>query len=422
MRAYINRFVKFLGKKLGIDLAYFLKNHFYLSTATTVNIITGFILSLLYARFLDKTTYGQYVLIFSLISTLGVTRITGLQSIFPYAVMSGAEGFFWMATKFSFIASLLGSLFLIGAGLYYSLPGKPPLSNPLYLAALLFPLVNALSYYTSYLPTRKMFEQFTFYSIIQSTIPNLFIAIAVILFPNIFWIILAALLPQSILNIYFTYKTLKLVKNNKTSSKDLHYGMKLSLVHFFPVLFQKVDDLILAKTLGFENLAIYSFANTIPREVGPFFSNIETVAAPKLGEMSEKRIFTDMPKKALQLTAFNFFPVLAYILVAPLFFHFFYPQYSQSILPSQIYSLTIIFGSFSLITQSFHRLRLIRSTVTFTWLTFIARLVFLVILIPKFGILGAALAAVLSEGFKLLLGLVMLARLGDQTNEHNPLV
>lgn len=408
--------IQTLGKIFGVDLPYFVKNHFYLSTATVVNIISGFILSILYARLLDKTTYGQYVLIFSFISTLSFTRLTGLSSIFPYAVVSGDEGFFRKAQKTTIFTSLLGSLAFVVIAIYYLSPDKPPLTSSLLVTAILFPFINGLVFYDQYLQAKGNFKTSSLYAMIQSTLPNLAIAVAVVFFPQIFWLIVAALLPQSILNVYFTYRTLRGVKKKISSSKDFRYGLKLTLVYFLPALFQKFDDLILAKNLGFKSLAIYSFANTIPRQISPFLKNFNSLAVPKLAGLPDEAISRDVPKKMLQLSLVTASVAIAYIICAPIFFRLFYPQYMASVLPSQIYSLMLIFSPFSLVTQSFHRLRLFKETVIFNWVTIIVKILLLLILIPRFGILGAALSAVSLEFFRFALALMMISRVKSKTN------
>lgn len=403
-----------LGKSFGLDLPYFIKNHFYLSSATVVNIISGFVLSLLYARLLDKTTYGQYVLIFSFISTLSFTRITGLQSIFPYAIASGKEGFYFQAQKTTFITSLLGSLAFVGIALYYLTPGKPPLATALLLTAALFPFINGLLYYNQFLQAKGDFKTSSLYSTIQSIIPNFCIALAVVFFPQTFWLIAAALLPQAILNIYFTIKTLKKVKDKSPSPHDFKYGLKLTLVYLIPSFFQDIDDLILAKNLGFSNLAIYSFASSIPRQIAPFLKNFDSLAVPKLVGLSQEAIGRGVPKKMFQLSLVTASVAIAYIICAPTFFRIFYPQYMASVLPSQIYSLTLIFSPFSLVTQSFHRLRFFKQTVAFNWIAIIIKLTLFLILIPRFGVLGAAIAAVLLEAARFALALIMILRVKSQ--------
>lgn len=411
MQKFFDKILRWLSHFFSLDLPYFFKNHFFLSMATATDLATGFVLSILFSHFVNKTTYGQYVLIFSFISTLSVTKLTGLQSIFPFAITMKKEGFYPQVQKISFLSSLVGSAGLIAIAIYYAQPDKPPLMMPILLAAVVFPVINGLVYYSSFLPAKKMFKLFSLYSILQSTIPNLAIALAILFSGKIVFLMAAALLPQAILNIYFTYKTLQKVKNPETSRKDLLYGLKLSAIYFLPTLAAQFDSLILAKFLGFEKLAIYSFATVIPKRIAQFTKNFETLSLPKIGNLSPHALTRDLPKIILQFTFLTAVMSVGYIVFAPYVFNFFYPQYHESIFPSQVYSLIWIFYPLILVTQTFHRLRTLPNTTFFSIFSLVVKTLLLFLLIPRFGILGAVSALILTELLKYILAFVLLFRI-----------
>lgn len=398
----------YLENKTRLNVRYFIRNQTYLSLATFVDIVSGFILSIFFARYLNKTVFGQYSLIFSIITILSITKLSGLQSVFPYAISKGRESFYPRVLRLSSLGSFVGSIILVFIAFYYSQPAKPEIEGALLITALIFPFINAFVYYPLYLSAKKRFDTQAIFSAAQSIIPNFFIVLAVIFNGNVAWIISAALIPQAILNLLFTYLTLKQTKNTGSYTEDIRYGLKLSVAYAPHIFSQSIDSIILAKFLGFEQLANYTFATNIFKRLTPFIKNLEAISIPKIGEMSEENIRKELPKKILMLTVLTAVFCAGYILLAPSFFRFFYPQYLASVFPSQVFSLYIIFYPFAIILQSFHKLRLFKEIATLNFTVFLIRVGMLLFMIPRFGMMGAVVAFVLDELIRFLIAFYQL--------------
>ncbi len=402
------KLISFLGSKMGLDFDYFTKNQPYLSAATAVNIVTGFVLSILFAKFVYQTTFGIYSFIYSLIAILSFTSLLGLRSVLPYAIAKNKDGVFPRALKLSLTTSLLGSIGFIIAAFFYLQPNKPDLSTTLFVAALFFPLVSALAIYPAVLTGKKLFSLQGIFGILQATIPNILIAVVIVLKLDLFWLVFVGLSSQSILNVIFVRKSLGFLKNNRTSKKDMHYGLKLSLLWFLPTAIGNLDTVALAKFLGFEGVSIYACATLLPSQITNFLKNFQPLAVPKISKMSQEQIRKDLPGKSIQFSLFIIPLVLIYLILSPFLFHILYPKYTQSILASQIYSIGVVFFSSSLLTQSFHHLRQFKKMLEFSVIGPFVRIILVLLLVPKFGVIGASWAFVAYSLFEYILALFLL--------------
>lgn len=398
-----------IGEYLGLDLKYFVTNQLILSVATAVSALSGFLLSVLLARFVDKTTFGQYSLVLSIVTTLGFTGIYGLRSILPFEISKGREGFYSQAVKYSLFGSLAGSLFLIGCGLYYLKPDKPELFTSFLAAAVLFPFTNSFVFYQGVLTAKNMFVKQSLFSIIKSIIPTIAVAVVVLTKPVAFWLVTVGLLFQALVDLVFTKKTLSSMKNNKKSPEGLRYGLRLSGIWLLPMATANLDKILIAKVLGFEALAVYTFATLIPQQITNFLKNFQPLAIYKIGGMEKSQIKKDLPRKSLHLLFFIFPVIVLYVLVSPFIFKFFYPTYLESIPYSQIYAFGILGFPTTILTQSFHRLRQFRNTFKFTIFTVFVKLAVIYIFVINFGLFGAALAYVVNSFFEYIVARVLVS-------------
>lgn len=385
-----------------------LQSSFHLHLASGVNIVTGFILSVLFARFVDQTLYGQYVLVYSLIGIFGSTSLMGLRSILPFSISQGYGGMFLDSIRLTFLGSLVGSIGLLVTGIYYALPGKPALTFTFSLVALLFPFLNTLSLYPGVLVSKKKFKLQGIYALTQALIPNVAIMLAIIYKSNLISLIFVGLITQILLNAYFSLKTTKLLPNNNKSPIDVTYGIKLSFLWLLPTIMPYIDKILLAKYLGFENVAIYAFATLIPQQITAFLKNFQPIFIEKIGSYQKNDLHRHVSYLALQFSLGIGLIVLIYILTAPYIFRIFYPKYVEGIFISQLYASSLLFFPASLLTQMFHKLRKIKDTTVYTVITSCVKIILLLYLVPKAGIIGASFGVLLSAAFEYIFAFLLI--------------
>jgi O-antigen/teichoic acid export membrane protein len=69
---------------------------------------------------------------------------------------------------------------------------------------------------------------------------------------------------------------------------------------------------------------------------------IPSSALPKFAEKSEEEIRATIAPKLLMLTAAGLIAALGYILLAPLFFRIFFPEYMEAVPYSQLYAVMML--------------------------------------------------------------------------------
>ncbi len=108
-----------------------------------------------------------------------------------------------------------------------------------------------------------------------------------------------------------------------------------------------IDKVLLFHFVGPVQLAIYSFAIAIPDQTKGPLKMLNTMLQAKFVNRSDEEIHAGMKNKMLWLAISSVAFIIAYILIAPYFYAFFFPNYTESVLYSQIYvlsSLGLIFS------------------------------------------------------------------------------
>src|SRR5581483_11603492 len=98
--------------------------------------------------------------------------------------------------------------------------------------------------------------------------------------------------------------------------------------------------------------------------------------------------------------------IFFYIILAPFIFQLFFPKFTQSINLSQIYSLSLLSIPTTLLTLTFQRLKKNQIFYLQELTLLILLVIFLWLLVPKYGIIGAVLAQVLSRMIYLLISFI----------------
>ena len=403
-----NKVLKRLGRYFKLDLRYFIQNYFYLASAQVVTLGCGLLLSVAFARLLPKETFGQYSYIFAILAMATVTTLPGMGTAIVQAVARGYDRVFIEGTKKRFKWSILGVAALLAIGTYYFLTGSILLGKCFIAASLLFPLAQNFETYNSFLAGKKLFGKSARYRIVVQLVSVTATLLVVYFTRNLILIVIATLVSTSLLRGYYFLVTAKSIHSQSNDEAAISFGKHLSLMDVFGRIVTEADRVIVGILLGFANLAVYSIARTIPRGLQTFESPIARLALPKLAELSKEKAYSAVRKRYLYLVLFAAVASGILIVISPCVVTFLYTQkYEASILYMQILLGGLVF---SIPTQIFnkalfpaqaelgklYRFRLIRPSV---------RLVLLVTLGLKLGLLGIVLAVVLTDLFSMVYAL-----------------
>ncbi len=336
-------------------MVYLVKNSFWVSANTVITSVFAFALSVAFARFVGKETYGTYQFLLSLSSILGALTLTGMNSAVTQAVARGFEGVFKNSVKTQIKFGVIPFLVGVATALYYLINGNQTLSLSILIVASLLPIANALNTWSYFLGGKKDFKNSFLYGQIINFIYYVGMIFCIFIFPNAIILISINFLLLTISNLIVYFIVINRYKPNENNEEEaLSYGKKLSLSSILPAIALNIDNILVFHFLGAASLAIYAFASNIPERLGGFLRPISTIAMPKFSEKDPEIIKQILPQKTFQLFVIAAVAGLFYILIAPFIFKIFFPSYLESVIYSQVYAIAIIInitGSLSLMSM-----------------------------------------------------------------------
>jgi hypothetical protein len=95
-------------------------------------------------------------------------------------------------------------------------------------------------------------------------------------------------------------------------------------------------------SLGPVNLAVYSFAVSIPDQMKAVIGNLETLAFPKFAQRAVEEVMPTLGRRLLGFTGLITIMVVLYVAAAPYVFQLLFPTYMESVFFSQLYALSLI--------------------------------------------------------------------------------
>lgn len=316
----------------------------YLLGGHVVSNLLSFAVAVAAAHFISKDTYGTYRYILSIVSFVGAFSLTGLSTAIIRDVARGYDNIF----KTSFIRSLIWStpafILGLGTGAWYLLNNNMVLGFSITLGSILFPIIQALLLYRSYLNGKKYYRALMKSNIAYSTVTSLAILATLFFNPTVTTLVVV----YYVSNILILF-ILKIVIQNKfkpNEEKDPENGKlehHMSLMNMLDIGATQLDKIILFQIAGPIEVARYTFATMLPEQLRNIIKYIPTLSMP---------IFSDLPKetaktKGLFLVKKLFLItipiVILYILVAPFAYKILFPAYTEVILYSQVFSLILIF-------------------------------------------------------------------------------
>lgn len=390
----INSFLRKTQKYTGTDNVYLFKGGFWLTLNQVVGTGTSFLLAVALANLLDKTAYGNYQYILSLIGFLGIFSLQGIRTAIAQAVARGLEGSFYTGFKIRLKYGAIGSLVAIGLAIYYWLKGNEALSLPLIITAVFLPLMQASRVYSGFLAGRRLFDVGARYNMATDVISVGVMLATLLITKNVFWLIAAYLISNTFLNCFFDYLVkIKFKPNKEEDQKTLNYAKHLSLLGVLSLAGDYLDKILLFNFVGPAQLAVYSFAIALPTQIKGILANISILAFPKFAAQPEKEIKANIMKKFWKLALLITGIIIIYIAAAPLFYKIFFPKYLDSIIYSQVFIFFLISIPASLLDTVFNAKIMKKNIYIIKFFSFI-RIILYIILIPIFGIWGLIAARV----------------------------
>jgi O-antigen/teichoic acid export membrane protein len=393
-------------------MVYLAKGSFWLSVGQVIAVLSSFALSVVLAHSLSQDVYGNYKFILSLAGIVGALSLSGFGTVLTQAVARGADGSLFLAVKTQLKWGNLVALVGLIMSAYYFWNGNTVVGISLIIISIALPLTNSTGLYGSFLSGKKDFKRSTLYWTVCQLVNIGAVMILAVYTHNVVALVAGYFFSNLLTSFYFYKKTLKIYQpQTENADQDMiGQGSHLSAMAFIGTIANQLDKILVFHYAGAAPLAVYSFANAIPEQIKGFFKNIMNVGSPKLALLEGSALRKSISDKILRLTFFAVVGVAIYYVLAPYIFELFFPKYMESVLYSRLYMIGLIFfPGISLFSLYFQLTKETKSLYALTIIGNIATAIFSLILIPKYGTLGAVIEnslswfVMLSVGFYLFL-------------------
>jgi len=393
-----SKIVGYIEKYLQLDLKYYIRNYLYLIVAEGVAMVLGLLLSVAFARLLPKELYGHWNYIFSIIGLLAIFTLPGMNTAIIQAVARGHEKVLVEGTKKRFKWSTLGSIGVLGVGIYYFLTGSIELGKAFMVFTLFLPFYENFQTYTAFLSGKKQFDKFAKYRIVTQIVSVLVTVTVIYLSRNLLLILTANLLSFSLLRGYFFRLTARNIQGQSDDPEAIPFGKRLTALQIPAIIRENYAKIIVGIFLSFQELAIYSIAFVIPQFLEALLSHIVPLTFPKLATMDEKQAYSEVKKRYLYLVLSSAAVSGIFILICPYILPFLYSEkYVDSVLYAQILLIATIFGIPTKFLRAglFPAQKKVKEMLKLRMATLISEVILLIILISTLGLLGVVIARTL---------------------------
>jgi O-antigen/teichoic acid export membrane protein len=408
VRDRLHRLLRSSERYTKTDMVYLAHGGFWLTVEQITMGLIAFLLSIAFAHFVSKDTYGTYRFLLSLYWTLTAFSLTGLSDAMARAVARGEEGAYRQSFKLSLLGNVPMSLLAAGLSAYYFLHGNAMLGWGLFLICLIGPLFQMGYLYGAFLEGKKEFRLTAIFGILITFAPAAALGLAMFFTSNplvFFCIYLGGNAATGLALCAWTFKLYK--PNNATSDTLMNLGGHFSVMNVLLTVSGQLDQLLVFHYIGAAPLAVYSFATALPDQIKSLLGNLTNISFPKFVKRPVAQILDNLWYRIFAFTALTLLLVLCYILLAPVFFEFFYPNYVSSVFYSQLYALALIpIGSLIPVTVlQAHAAK--RELYAFNILSPLFQVAALFAGILWCGLLGVVIARIIGRVFNLLLSLVL---------------
>lgn len=306
------------GKKIGLDLPYFIKNGFWMMVRQLVDIASGLVPFIIFARFISKDVFGEYQFFLALLSTISIVSLPGLNVSVLRSVSRGFDGDYKKSVKSSFFWSLLGTPILLLLGFYYFYIGRVSLGISLMIASVFFPLIYAPNTWNAFLQGKNKYKLLFSFSSAQSIMNSLAIIIVVFLNRNnLVLIVIFYLISYTFFNCLYYWKSLKYIENDKQSMDGLGYGRFLTIMNTFQVIADNIDKVILGVLMPPSAVAAFGVISLIPIKARGVLKAFFAITFPKMSRdnFSLSNLWKNNKKIIFLFLGFNIFLGLIYFLI-----------------------------------------------------------------------------------------------------------
>jgi O-antigen/teichoic acid export membrane protein len=384
-------------------------NFIWLTLESLVKIVVSFAITVYVIKYLGPKDFGVFSYALSIVGILYPISTLGIDAILFRNIIkdkNNEKKLMRAAFTLRFFASVFVSLMVLSVITFLHI------DNDLYyvMSLLLISLIlDSFLVYRMYFSAIEKSKYLSMSTIISVTISSIFKLIFILLKLNVIWFAFAVVIEKmthvlALRKFYNDNSSPKRTEYNKDLAKSMMSdSWPLIITSFSGLLYVYADQILIEYFLDFTQVGLYA----APVKLAMFFfvipSMVSNIIYPRIMDLY-KNLSNDEYIKNLEFIYFLNFIVAFFIF---LFFYFFGEQvllllfgkeYSLSADVLVIYSFSLIFLFFSannnklLMIDNLQKMMVLRNMIGLG-----VNIVLNIVLIPKFGIIGAAFSTVLAE-------------------------
>ncbi len=339
----LHQLLRWSEKYTKTDMVYLAHGGFWSSIGTFVTAFSSFILSLAFANLIPAAVYGTYKYAISIGSIFNAFTLTGLETAVTAAVARGKEGVLKQAAITNLWWSIPSSLAAVIGSVYYFAHANSTFGMALLCIAFLQPLTVSVNLGAAFLVGKKSFKELATFYTVDNLLPALALIGVMAVSKNALIIIavyfVANLLTTAAMYVYVLWR---FTPNDEKDDTAITYGKHLSAMNVLANVADNFDKILTFHFLGAAQLAMYSFALALPSQTKLITKPINSLIFPKFAARDDDELRQSMGQKTLRFFILGATMFVVYIIIAPVFFRFFYPQYLNAVFLSQIYAVSFL--------------------------------------------------------------------------------
>lgn len=392
------------------DMVYLASGGFWLTLWQVNTAIVSLATSVAFAYFLPKEVFGNYKYILSLAAIVGSFSLSGIGGAVTQAIAKGYEQTLTAAFRVNLRWGVLVTLVSWAMAFYYFINGNNTLALALFGTGIILPLYNNFNLYGAFLSGKKYFRENAIYGTILSVVPAIALIASFLVTQNPAVLALVSLSAGLIVSAALYIHVLQKYKPQGGVSVDaLTYGKHASVMSVIGAIAIQIDSILVFHYIGAAELAAYALALAFPQHIWNLFRNISTLALPKFAQKKMRVAKELLLKKTMVLFAVASILSLLYILVAPLLYKIFFPQYPESVVLSQVISLSLLGVASVLPLTALQATLATKKVYAYTLTNSAFHIITAVIFIPIWGLWGAVISFTVTRLFSLVLSLLFLS-------------
>ena len=375
-----------------------LRYAFFNTTNVIIVSLFSFISNLMIARIASREIYGSYLLILAIFNIFSIFTIPGLKTVIFKTSSQNYDGTYDKAIKLSLKASILSIISLFFVGLYFLFFIRSiyhyDIGLSLIFISFFSPLVFSLEFWKILLKGKQKFSISFLFNFMISFLHFILILVFVFLL-NIQYIILLVLffiITKAIFNILFSNYCKKYNQNDLIEKNWKKQGYSLSIMDLSSIVYNSLGFFLLGLLLPLESVAIYGITLTMGNAIILMIMSIIEVFLPRMYRNKKDFRFKDII--ILSSIGLVIYVFVAFFIEYPIII-LFTPKYSEAVFYTQIFLIIIPFVLLSALFAPYLIKHNLNKEINISKIiTILSTVILYLILIPKFGIIGAVISSI----------------------------